>query len=487
MISSKAIELISTFSKAEFNEFGSFVSSPYFNRESVLVKFYNVLKKYYPAFESRNFTKEKIFSKLYSGKKFNDGVMRNILSSMLELAEKFLAVRKLMGDNVKYNFALMRELNERNQVKLFERMEKDTAEILGTLKKDEIYFYNRAQFYSEKRNHETRQKSTLLVNDSYLLEVSDSMMKSFLIGLLRSYAHINNSNMRMYDNKYKPYINENFEVFADKEAENYKDLAFFNFYYNAFKLSKTEDEKYFYELKKLLNPDSGSLTTREIKDIFSILTNYCYNMMNKGVLKFRKEQFLIQKEQITEGIYKAEFKSLSHIKYMNVVVTGIDAGEIGWVEDFMEKYKHELDESNRENTYDFCRALMYYHKKDFGSALQWAAKVKTDDQSYKHQLKSLYLKVYFDMNDVESFYSHVDSYRHFLLNQKSIPEDTRNVIGNYLNFTKKLFDIKISQQETGFELAKLKEKILETAHMINKPWLLDKIEEIQQQNISRLR
>jgi hypothetical protein len=477
MISSKAIELISTFSKTEFNDFGSFVSSPYFNRESVMVKFYDVLKKYYPSFDNRNFTKEKVFTKLYPGKKYNDGVMRNILSSMLELAETFLGVEQLVNDKVQFNFVLMKELSERKQLKLFERREIRAAELLETLPENEIYFYYRSLFFTEKRNHETRLKSTLYQNDMSLLEISDSLMKSFLISILNSYTHITNSNMKLYDDKYRPYLNEGFEAFADREAVNLKELAYFNYYYNAFKLSKTEDEKYFYELKKLLQ-DPGSLTKREIRDIFSNLTNFCYHMMNKGVMKFRKEQFLLHKEQIATGRYKADNKNLSHIKYMSVVITGIDAGEIEWIEGFIEKYKAELDDSNRENTYNFCTALIYYHKKNFGSSLEWAAKVKTDDLSYKHQLKSLYLKVYFDMNDVESFYSHVDSYRHFLSNQKSIPADTRNAIGNYLNFTKKLFDIKNAQQETGFELAKLKEKILETALMINKPWLLDKIDEI---------
>ena len=86
MIASKAIDLLRTFSEAEFKEFGNFTASPYFNREIVQVKFYELLKKYYPDFTAKTFTKEQVYSKLYPGKTFSDGVMRNILSKTLELA-----------------------------------------------------------------------------------------------------------------------------------------------------------------------------------------------------------------------------------------------------------------------------------------------------------------------------------------------------------------------------------------------------------------
>ncbi|KXK49032.1 MAG: hypothetical protein UZ05_CHB002001963 [Chlorobi bacterium OLB5] len=45
MINSKAIELLKTFNEEEFKQFGLFTASPYFNREAVQVKFYEILKK----------------------------------------------------------------------------------------------------------------------------------------------------------------------------------------------------------------------------------------------------------------------------------------------------------------------------------------------------------------------------------------------------------------------------------------------------------
>ncbi len=483
MIASKAIELISTFSEAEFKDFGLFAASPYFNKDSVQVKFYEILKKYYPDFTRRSFDKEKVFAKLYPRKKYNDGIMRNILSKTLELAENFLAIQNLKSNEFNYNLGLMKELSIRKQEKLYERQEKKAAEVLEEETKNDHYYYNKSILIDEKRKHSIRQKSSLYLHDEALLEISENNMISFLISILKNYTQIANSNLKLFKFDYHiSSVNDILEKYLDKEAERYKDITYLNYFYNAYKLARKEDEKYFYALKEI-STDKRSLLSEESKsNIFSILTNYCYLKINKGELKFSKEQFLLHKEQILRGHYINENSStLNHIKYMSVTVTGMDAGEIKWVEDFIEKYKSQLDNNNRENTYNFCRALVFYHQKQYSSALVWAAKVKTDDLSYKHQLKSLYLKIYYDMNDAEPFYSHVDSYRHFLLNQKHIPAETRDVIGSYINFTKKLFDIKNRAEEKDFNLMKIRREVSESTSMINKQWLLERIDLLEKE------
>jgi hypothetical protein len=119
MISSKAIDLVKTFSEDEFKKFGLFVSSPYFNKENIQVNFFDILKKYHPEFDNRNFVKEKVFRRLYPGKKYNDGVMRNILSKTLDLAENFISIQNLQSNEFNCSLALIRELSNRKIGNLF--------------------------------------------------------------------------------------------------------------------------------------------------------------------------------------------------------------------------------------------------------------------------------------------------------------------------------------------------------------------------------
>jgi hypothetical protein len=162
-----------------------------------------------------------------------------------------------------------------------------------------------------------------------------------------------------------------------------------------------------------------------------------------------------------------------------VVVTGLEAGETGWVNNFISQYKSELDKINRENTFIFCSAFYNYWIKNFSEALNLAAKVKTDDSSYKHQLKSLYLKIYYDLNETEPFYSHVDNYKHFISSEKNVGEQVRLNVNNYINYAKRLFDLKSSNIIDSIEVKMLENEIINNKAMINKPWLLRRIKELE--------
>ena len=479
MITSKAIDLVGTFNETEFKEFGLFVSSPYFNKEAVQVRFYDIMKKHYPAFAGRSFEKEKVYAKLYPGKKYNDGVMRNILSKTLELAELYLTVKRQRKNEFSAKAALLRELSERKMAKLFERTEQKTGELLeNSAVKDEQYYYDKSVLINENRRYLSNRKSSLYSSNDMLRESAENLTISFLISILRSETNIANSNLRMFKFEKDNLLSE-LELFAEKEAEKYPGITYLQYYYNAFKLARTRDEKYFYELKSIVYSSYDQFGEQDRKDIFTILTNYCYYKVNKGSLGFRNEHFMLYKENIERGFYKGSRNYLDHIQYLNVVVTGLDAGYSSWVEEFIEKYKSELDDKNRENSYNFRRALIFYHKALYNEALNTAARVRSDDLSYKHQLKSLYLKIYYDMNEIEPFYSHVDSYRHFLLNEKHIPEVTRNVINSYVNYAKKLFDIKNRATERDYDLFKIKNDISDSKAMVNKSWLLERISRIE--------
>ena len=127
---------------------------------------------------------------------------------------------------------------------------------------------------------------------------------------------------------------------------------------------------------------------------------------------------------------------MTHITYINTVVTGLEVKEFKWVDRFIEDYKSELDANISENAFAFCRALFFYNTGEYEKALERAAEVKSEDLAFKHQLKSLYLKIYFDMNESEPFYSNIDGYKHFINSERYVAAPTKPVFLNYINFAK---------------------------------------------------
>jgi hypothetical protein len=407
--------------------------------------------------------------------------MRNILSRLLEITEDYLMVSNFMKQPFACKLSLLRELSLRKQQKLFEKTEAEAESILSNnTAKDGQYYYDRFELENIRRTNSLRQKSKLSVNnEQFLPGISDYLTKAFIINLLQTNTFLYNANFNVFLNTHEPVFLEGFERFVMENMDKLGDVVYVQYYYNAFKLASTKDEKHFFALKKIADEHYDELTPVDKRDIFTLLTNYCYFKINEGALNYRKEHFTLYRENISRGHYKGERKFLSHIMYLNVIVTGLDAGETAWIKDFIENYRKELDRDNFDNSYFFARALYNYHLQNYSNAIDEAAKVKTDDLSYKHQLKSLYLKIYFDMNESEPFYSHIDSYRHFLTNQKHIPAQTREVISSYVTYAKRLFDVKNKTADTDFDLHKLKKDITHNISMINRSWLLEKITEIQ--------
>ena len=84
MIKTNFIDVIKTFSKEEMKNFFDFANSPYYNSGRSVTKLVELVKKYHPDFENRNFTKEKIFAKIYSSEVYKENVMVNLMRNALQ-------------------------------------------------------------------------------------------------------------------------------------------------------------------------------------------------------------------------------------------------------------------------------------------------------------------------------------------------------------------------------------------------------------------
>ncbi len=87
MIKTTALKIIQTFSQEEVREFTDFLNSPFHNKKSGIAKLFNVIKGYYPDYRSEDLRKENIWNKLFGDKKFNYGVMKNLIYGLTRMTE----------------------------------------------------------------------------------------------------------------------------------------------------------------------------------------------------------------------------------------------------------------------------------------------------------------------------------------------------------------------------------------------------------------
>jgi hypothetical protein len=481
MKKSKLAELLRTFSKNEINRFVDFVSSPYFNKEQVLLKFAEYIQNNKADFDNSDFEKEKIYSSLYPGKKYSDALMRNIISDLLRLAEKFLAVSRMENDAYEEGAFLLEELNLRSSWKQFMLNEQRIEKVLDiTGYKNEKYFERKTELKRLHNNFIRSSKDTYVKQNETYQEISDNMTAEFLIKMIYYNTLMVNLQSHISNFSFKLNMADEIDSFLRSSGSDYLKIAYIECYYLFFKLIQTNEQHYYFKLKDFLNNKAGEIDESGRKDIYTVLQSYCYKKVMEGKEEFVKEHFSYYKEEVERGaVFGMVKKYIPAALFMSIAATGFEAGEHDWVENFIVRYRGSLSEDIRDDTYNFCTALKLYWGKNYSNALAELSKVSSEEFALKQNIKSLTLKIYFDLNESESFYSHIDSYRHFILNNKIVHEGIRKQVNNYINFSKRLFDLKNrGDADRDADIEILKNEINSNSALINKIWLMKKADEI---------
>ena len=110
----KLIRLLKTFSPLEWKRFGRFVQSPYHNSNQTIIKFYTVLKKFFPFESEDGLGQESLFKKVFGKEEFKSSKLQNLCSDLYGLAEDFLIDVYLQKEKRQRKKVLIDALSERN-------------------------------------------------------------------------------------------------------------------------------------------------------------------------------------------------------------------------------------------------------------------------------------------------------------------------------------------------------------------------------------
>ena len=158
MLKNKSFEVIKALSPAELKSFELFVESPYYNSNKAVVKLFKLLRMYLQKKSGKPLQEEDLFKQIYPGKKYNYGIMKNLLSELFRLCEKFLAVNPVEGEpGREFEDALnrLKNYNKHSLEKLFlseynKLEEKTEYSVLST-----GYYRNRGRLLETLHKHYT--------------------------------------------------------------------------------------------------------------------------------------------------------------------------------------------------------------------------------------------------------------------------------------------------------------------------------------------
>ncbi len=479
MLKSKFIDLVRSFSKEELKQFRDFVNSPFHNTNKNVIKLYDIIRKFHPDFTSPAIEKEKLFNKIYPAKKYNDTVIRILLSDLIKLGEDFLVLKRTMVSSFGDKLTLLEELKERGLDSLYLTNYKDTIKNLETMEDIRTRYFSlfeleviNVDFYLRR---DKQQQIIQNINDR-----SENLIYFMLIEIVRN-IHDLVINEKTFNAKYDFSLayefiqNFDFKAILEKlktnRAEHYNII---NIYYNLLNaLLEENNDKCFDIFKESVKADLNFLKVVDIHHLLQYLETCCLMRMKVNPEKYRKEIFQVYGLMIDFNTYSFGTDEMTAQRFKNIFIAAVNVKEMKWAENFCSKFISKVQAEYRESMKYYSSAILNFLSKDFSGALADLNKVKNDYFILKLDIKSWTLKIYYELSYIEQALSHIDSYRHFLSKNLSISQQLKQRHISFLKFTSDLMRLKATRDKSAVNL--LLKELSNSNNVVHKDWISEKL------------
>lgn len=478
MEKSKINRLIKTFSKTEKKEFIKFLKSPFHNSNKNLIKLFILLEKC--AEEKKGgFDNEFIYMNLFPGKKFDYSRLRVLSSELLEKAENFISVNNFCSDKAETKLYLLKELKNRKLDSLYRTNFREAEQFLNDFKQiDQNYFLNCYKLYHQYTDYlvsvDEQNYSTNIV-----IKSGENLLVFFLTGFLNIAhelkIHEETFNIRFDSNIISDAVDsiDFTSIIRKMEKRKYAYADAVKIYHLMFlAYIKPENDKLYFELKKLIKNTLHSINEDEKFNLYIILESICVTKLSHGKRDFYKELLSIYKDMINNRIYLASGSDYFQlILFRNMFYTALLMKDFEWCRDFIEKYSELLHPEHRDDTYNFAVAHLHFEKMDYEEALKAIYKVNHDFFVFKFDARIVMLKIFFETERYEQALSLIDSFAHYLTGNSKVPPLDKERFGNFLKHVKNIIRIKTGQ--AAFDEFEFKKKF-EKENLISKKWVAEK-------------
>ncbi|MBS1516879.1 MAG: hypothetical protein JSS91_02200 [Bacteroidetes bacterium] len=496
MLKSSLLEILRTFTKPELIKFGDFVRSPYFNKKENVTKLFLEIKKYAPEFSDENLAKEKIWVKVFPGKEYNYGIMKNLIHDLSKLSESFITNEYTKSQKLRNNTDLLAALLERHITKVFlskyDIVEKSYDVLVF---KNESFRINEFYDSMNKLNYLKAMYNKLYVPASAPFDsISESGIYFIYTVIVNSYKNYNNY-LALNDKEIidKDNINEMFmtglnkyiitELLDKVKSKSGRDYLILKCFYEInVSLSSEADISDYFSFKKSLEDCTDILSKNDLRDLLTCLSNSLHNIRegktNTGI-NSNKEMMEIYNMEIDNNVFLWQNGLMAQNAYMSYIITAFTLREYESIEKLRTKFRNKIPEDKRENVDLYCLAHISFGKKEFNKSLEYLSMIDHDFFNMKHLIKDIQMMNYYELSDYISFSYTLDSYRHFVSKNKSVKPHNKSLSEVFCSNINKLF--KLRESFDLYELGKFRKEIEENK-LINKYWILDKISEIESGN-----
>lgn len=402
----RSYQLIKSLSNKELSKFKLFLSSPYHNQQSELLKLASILIKVpYKKVKNKElpFTDLKLYKKLYGSESPGSDAycrkkIRNVISDLTLKLEYFIAIESLKKDKMKTlhyvnDFLSYRGLQKatvisRNKWKRQIQKEPDT---IGK-------YINR--YYCHVLEFES------LHNDRLKPETSEPFLKGMISQATNVYWYAQLSYLCHHLFR-SPIVEKSKDLtlqiqLALAGSKNFdgQDDQFpsINMYRKLLKLGQNLGEMPSYlSCKHYLETHILRIAVREASVLLQFLLSYCQSSFNQGNPPFMSECFQLIAWGLTKGII-SESEMSSDAFFINYAVglialhhseTDIDA--------YLEDYTPYIPDQYQQDALNMVNAYRCFHRQQLETALEYLREIEPRNHYYKVRIHSVQIRIFYHL------------------------------------------------------------------------------------------
>ncbi|MBV6479072.1 MAG: hypothetical protein HGGPFJEG_01833 [Ignavibacteria bacterium] len=474
----KLFQLFKNLSQKEEKEFRKFISSPLYTSGRNYIPIFEEIKKLIKS-GSSDLPAQKLYEKLYPGKKYNAQTLKNRFSELYKLGEDFLIYQNILDNQIERDKYLINIFLERGMTNFFENKYRKTYDQINN-KKDEDYkfsnIYILRQIYGKFLEKEFKiEKFYANLYENSIYSICLTLINLFEFGtefIQQEYLN------RKYEFNPVMGILKSIDfnsLIKNIDAKKFPILNVVKLHYNLYKaFENLEEEHYYFEAREIFKKIKHNFSDEYMLKTYMIFIYYCTRRQNAGIKKFYYELFKLYNEKLNSGFCSDFSQKIYPVNnFRDYVYIGIEIGQLEWVENLIKKYSHLLPEENRENEINISYARLNISMNKFDSAYEFLGKVKPTNYLHYSDCSVMKLICQYELDLVEEAYSEVDRLKHFLSNHPEIPKIQKIYINNFL----KIYSLLLKNLSKPDSL--IYETAMNTFKQINlmsrKVWLLEKI------------
>jgi hypothetical protein len=469
MEKSHLIHILRVLDKKEVKELRKWVNSPAHNLRQDVVDLFEYLVAGQHLHSDKHLEKERAFQAIYPDKTFSDAEMRQVMHFLLKAVENFLVYNELLKDEVRTQTMLAKVYRKRQLAKQFQKTIEAGREIQQTQPyRNHQYFENEYFLQFEQYTYLSGLGRNTPLN---LQEVSDANDVAYLANKLQL-SCIMLSHQAVFKTIYRMQILDELITYVEKN-EYLLDIPAIAIYYYQYKASiHPEMEDFFSKLKKSIFNFGHLFPSEELRVIYLLANNYCIAKVNAGKSQYYRESFELYESGINKDIF-LENGVLSRFTFGNAISMAFNLKEYDWIEKFIREGGKMLDKKHQENYIQFYVARLYFERKNYGESMKLLALYDNDGDILMYLLaKTMLLKMYYELDELDALDSLIESMRSYL-QRKKVMGYHRDIFKNLISCTKKLLKVIPGNSE---QVIKLRTEIQTTEPLMERKWLLEQLD-----------